>query len=75
MQLKSEAKKTQAPILPSPEMNGCVIADEYKFLKVVNTFLLFDSEHDVDRTVVFGTGLGLDDLGKYKNWPRDGTFQ
>ena len=75
MQLKSEAKKVQGPLLPTLKMNGCVIADKCKFLKVVNTFLLFDSERNLDRTVVFGTEFGLDDLGKYHHWPCDGTFQ
>ena len=69
MQLRSEANKTQGPLLPTLKMSGCVIADEYTFPKV------FDSEHNVDRTVVFGTEFGLDDLGKYNHWPCNGTFQ
>lgn len=39
-------------------------------------FLLFDHAiHDVDRILVFSTEFDLDNLVKYKAWPKDGLFK
>lgn len=65
--LKLEAKE-QSSTSYSPEINGSMIPDEFKFLENGEKLLLFDSgERNGDRILVFGTESGLEDLVKYKD--------
>ncbi|CAI9724491.1 Hypothetical predicted protein [Octopus vulgaris] len=68
-------KKSQAPLIPTGR-SGYIIPEEYRFLENGEKFLLYDSgEDNPERLLVFGTQVGLDDLGNNKDWPCDGTFK